>query len=96
LETEDIFRIVATKWQCDIDRALHRRFPVAEVPVGREIEKPVAGLFLHRDEVVPFSHLALHGAKLPQAIIREVGCGHQFGNDLTDVAKDIITIEEVP
>ena len=42
------------------------------------------------DAVVPFAHLALHAARLPQATIREVdGRGHQFGNDLTDVARDI-------
>ncbi len=42
------------------------------------------------DKVVPFAHLALYAAKLPQATIREFdGRGHQFGNDLTDVAEDI-------
>ncbi len=48
-------------------------------------------LYHSRDDVdVPFAHLALHGARLPQATIRAVdGRGHQFGNDLTDVARDI-------
>jgi predicted alpha/beta hydrolase family esterase len=42
------------------------------------------------DEVVPFAHLSLYEAKLPQAAIRELdGRGHQFGNDLTEVAEDI-------
>jgi uncharacterized protein len=42
------------------------------------------------DEVVPFAHLALYAAKLPQATIRELdGRGHQFGNDLADVAEEI-------
>jgi len=42
------------------------------------------------DEVVPFAHLALYAAKLPQATIREFdGRGHQFGNDLAEVAEDI-------
>ena len=42
------------------------------------------------DDVVPFAHLAIHEARLPQATIRTVdGGGHQFGNDLTDVARDI-------
>ena len=46
------------------------------------------------DEVVPFAHLALYTAKLPQATIRVFdGRGHQFGNVLTDVAKDIIREE---
>jgi predicted alpha/beta hydrolase family esterase len=48
-------------------------------------------LYHSRDDVdVPFAHLALHGARLPHATIRAVdGRGHQFGNDLTDVARDI-------
>jgi predicted alpha/beta hydrolase family esterase len=42
------------------------------------------------DEVVPFAHLALYAARLPQAAIREYdGRGHQLGNDLADVAEDI-------
>jgi predicted alpha/beta hydrolase family esterase len=42
------------------------------------------------DEVVPFAHLALYAAKLPQATIREFdGRGHQFGNDLAEVAEGI-------
>lgn len=42
------------------------------------------------DEVVPFAHLALYRAKLPQATVREFdGRGHQFANDLTQVAEDI-------
>jgi predicted alpha/beta hydrolase family esterase len=42
------------------------------------------------DEVVPFTHLALYAAKLPQATIRVFGGrGHQFGNDLAEVAEDI-------
>jgi hypothetical protein len=42
------------------------------------------------DEVVPFAHRMLYAAKLPQATIRELdGRGHQFGNDLAEVAEDI-------
>jgi serine hydrolase len=42
------------------------------------------------DEIVPFAHLAMYAAKLPRATIREfAGRGHQFKNDLTEVAADI-------
>jgi predicted alpha/beta hydrolase family esterase len=42
------------------------------------------------DEIVPFSHLAHHADKLPRATVREGDTGgHQFGNDLTNVASDI-------
>ena len=46
------------------------------------------------DEIVPFAHLALHAANLPHATIREVdGRGHQFRNDLADVAEDMMRAE---
>jgi predicted alpha/beta hydrolase family esterase len=42
------------------------------------------------DEVVPFEHLALYAKKLPHATVRELGGrGHQFGDDLSDLARDI-------
>jgi predicted alpha/beta hydrolase family esterase len=42
------------------------------------------------DDTVPFTHLALHVEKFPQATIREFdGRGHQFNNDLSEVAADI-------
>lgn len=42
------------------------------------------------DEVVPFAHLALYEAHLPRATIRtQATGGHQFGNDLAQVAQDI-------
>ncbi len=44
----------------------------------------------HDDEIVPFAHLALYAARLPQAIIREFdGRGHQFRDNLADIASDI-------
>lgn len=42
------------------------------------------------DEIVPFRHLAHYAASLPRAIVHEIEAGgHQFANDLADVAKDI-------
>jgi uncharacterized protein len=42
------------------------------------------------DDIVPFTHLALHAEKFPQAIVREFDRrGHQFNNDLSEVAADI-------
>jgi predicted alpha/beta hydrolase family esterase len=42
------------------------------------------------DEVVPFAHLALHGARIPQAATCAIEHGgHQFGNDLSQLAADI-------
>jgi predicted alpha/beta hydrolase family esterase len=51
---------------------------------------PVFLYHSHDDEEVPFGHLALYEAKLPRATVREVdGRGHQFGDDLSEVAWDI-------
>ncbi len=42
----------------------------------------------HDDEIVPFTHLALHAEKFPQATIREFdGRGHQLNNDLSEVPQ---------
>ena len=42
------------------------------------------------DDIVPITHLALHAEKFPQAMVREFdGRGHQFNNDLSEVAADI-------
>ena len=42
------------------------------------------------DEVVPFAHLALYAEKLPHATIREFADrGHQFKDDLSEVAEDV-------
>ncbi|CAN5178647.1 alpha/beta fold hydrolase [soil metagenome] len=42
------------------------------------------------DEIVSFTHLARYAGRLPQATIREFdGRGHQFNDDLSEVADDI-------
>jgi uncharacterized protein len=42
------------------------------------------------DEVVPFAHLALYAGRLPRSTVREFdGRGHQFGDDLAEVAEDM-------
>lgn len=52
---------------------------------------PPISLYHNRDdEVVPFAHLVLYAAKLPQATIHEFDHGgHQFGNDLTEITEAI-------
>jgi uncharacterized protein len=54
-------------------------------------------LFLYHcrdDEVVPFDHLALYAQVLPQAAVRELDAGgHQLNNDLSEVARDIKTLQ---
>ena len=53
-------------------------------------ELPVFFYHSRGDEWVPFTHLALYAETFPQATFREFdGRGHQFNNDLSEVARDI-------
>lgn len=77
----------ASDWEVD-------EYALAEEFASKLPEVP---LFLYHskdDEIVPFAHFALYAEKLPQAILREVdGRGHQFNNDLHEVAEDIEFIQ---
>ena len=65
--------------------ALHEGF-ASRLPIG----VPIFLYHSRDDEWVPFAHLAIYAEKIPQAIVREFdGRGHQFNNDLSDVAADI-------
>ena len=56
-----------------------------------------ASIFLYQsrdDETVPFAHLALYAQVLPKATVREIDAGgHQLNNDLSEVARDIKTLQ---
>ena len=53
-------------------------------------ELPIYLYHSRDDKVVPFAHLARFAEKFPQATTREFdGRGHQFNNDLSEVAEDI-------
>jgi hypothetical protein len=67
-----------------------------DVRLPNDIAVRLAGIpriFLYHsrdDEIVPFTHLARYTALLPRATVREFeGRGHQFRNDLSEVAEDI-------
>ena len=71
-----------------------------ELPKGFAARLPKgAPLFLYHsrdDDVVPFAHLALYAEQLPQATVREFdGRGHQFNNDVSEVAADIRSLEDL-
>ena len=56
------------------------------------LPEDLALFFYHSrdDDIVPFTHLELYREKLPQATFYEFeGRGHQFKDDLTEVARDI-------
>ena len=84
-----LFVLAAPSWDED-------RWSFDDLKLPHEIAEKLASIprifFFHcrDDEVVPFAHLALHGARIPRAVTRVVDSGgHQFGNDLAGVAADI-------
>ena len=84
-----LFLLAAPSWDED-------QWNFDDLRLPRDIAEKLAfipRIFLYHsrdDAVVPFAHLALHASRLPQATVRAVdGLGHQFGNDLTDVAREI-------
>jgi predicted alpha/beta hydrolase family esterase len=84
-----LFLLAAPSWDED-------RWNFDDLKLPRDVAERLAfipRIFLYHsrdDAVVPFAHLALHGARLPQATLRAIdGGGHQFGNDLTEVAADV-------
>ena len=71
-------------WQVEED-ALREDF-ASKLPEGL----PVFLYHSRDDEWVPYAHLALYAEKLPQATIHKFdGRGHQFDDDLSEVARDI-------
>lgn len=74
-------------WQMD-------DFSVDEERAARFLRAlPVFFYHSRDDDVVPFAHLARHAEKFPQAIVRTFdGRGHQFNNDLSEVARDITSL----
>ncbi len=69
---------------------------VEEYALGEDFASKIptgVPMFLYHsrdDEVVPFAHLTLYARRLPQASIRKSdGRGHQFGDDLSELAGDI-------
>ena len=83
-----LFLLAAPSWDED-----HWNFDHLKLaPNIAEKLASIPRIFLYHgrdDDVVPFAHLALHAARLPSATVRELTGGHQFGNDLTEVARDI-------
>ena len=57
-------------------------------------ETPIFFYHRSRDEIVPFSHLALYAERLPQAMIRAAhGADHQLNGDLSNVVADIKSLQ---
>jgi uncharacterized protein len=61
-----------------------------DFPEALPKDMPIFLYHSRNDEVVPFAHLAMYAGRVPLASVREFeGRGHQFGDDLSEVAEDI-------
>jgi uncharacterized protein len=88
-----LFLLATPYWSGDEDwhEGLKVREDVADTLPG---DVPIFLYHSRDDEEVNVAHLALYARKLPQATIREVASGgHQFDNDLTQVARDIQSLK---
>jgi predicted alpha/beta hydrolase family esterase len=76
---------------------LYEGYEELALPQGFADKLPTGAIFLYHcrdDETVSFDHLALYAQVLPQAVVRELNAGgHQLNNDLSEVARDIKTVQ---
>jgi predicted alpha/beta hydrolase family esterase len=88
---DGIFLIATPYWSAEDWLDAHR----LRKNLGSQFPSRPPIFFYHSrdDEVVPFAHLAMYAEKLLQANVREFdGRGHQFHNDLSEVAADIVSL----
>ena len=84
-----VFLVATPFWGAEdweVDEYALREESAPKLPEG------VPMVFYHglEDEVVPFEHLALYAERFPWATFRGLdGRGHQFDDDLSEVARDI-------
>ena len=86
-----IFLVAAPYWGAEEwldEQKLYKKL------ASRSANTPPIFFYHSRDDnVVPFEHLAMYAAKLPRATIHTYdGRGHQFRNDLSDIAADILSL----
>lgn len=88
-----LFLLAAPAWDGD-------RWSFDDLKLPTDLARRLADIpsvcFYHcrDDEIVPFAHLALHGARLPRATLRAFDHGgHQFRDGLAVVARDIRNLD---
>jgi hypothetical protein len=91
-----LFLIATPFWGGDGWRYEGYEAVVLPEDLASKLPKGAPIFFYHSrdDEVVPFAHLALYAKRLPHAVTRAFhGRGHQLGNDLSELAADIKSLE---
>lgn len=88
-----VFLLAAPSWDAD-------RWDFDDLKLPSDVADKLAPLrrlyFYHcrDDDVVPFAHLALHGAQIPWAVTRAFDKGgHQFDKELAGVVMDIRRVD---
>ena len=67
--------------------------PMADIGQRLTIAAPIYVYHGSDDDTVPREHIELYAKALPQAIVRHLaGRDHQLNDDLTEVARDILTL----
>jgi hypothetical protein len=89
-----IFLISIPHWDPEDEEseeyALREGF-ASRLPIG----VPIFLYHSRDDEWVPFAHLEIYAEKIPQATIRKFdGRGHQYNDDLSEVAADIKSLRD--
>jgi predicted alpha/beta hydrolase family esterase len=87
---DSVFLIAGPFWGGD--ESWQWQEPELPKHTGARLPKGMPVYLYHgvEDEIVPFAHLALYAALLPQAIARPLaGRNHQLNDDLSEVANDI-------
>jgi uncharacterized protein len=83
-----IFLVATPYWGAE-DWEIDEYAPQKDFAAKLPEEPPMFFYHSRDDDVVPFEHLALYKVRLPRATIREFdGRGHQFNDDLSEVARD--------
>jgi predicted alpha/beta hydrolase family esterase len=64
--------------------------PMSNVGNRLPVNTPIYAYHGSKDETVPFEHVDLFAAAIPQAVVRRLtGRDHQLNNDMSEVAADI-------
>ncbi len=86
-----LFLVAAPYWGGDANWQYDQFLLPEDAGVSLASIRPACLYYTRDDTVVPFAHLALYAALLPQATVRALdGYGHGFINGSADLVRDIV------